>query len=1108
MGLMKKYAFVFVLLTTFYVMLLSSAESAEKPCDQWIARAVSVQGIVEVRKAGQASWQQVKLNDIFCTGDMIRVQENSRAAVVLSNETNLSLDHNTTISFVGIEQKKTYLLDLLSGAMHFFSRLTRSIRVLTPFVNASVEGTEGLVRVNVDNTFLSIFEGKVMAANEIGSIILSGGQSAIAETGQAPVARVVVRPRDAVQWAMYYPPIINWRQSDFEDAEPTDWSSMVRKSIGYYWRGNLAAAFVAIANAPEEIDDPRFYTYRAALYLTVGRVKQAQADIVRALSRDSDNIYAFALQSIIHVVKNEIDQALTLANRAVESDPESSVARVALSFVQQSQFNIEGALNSLQKAVELDPENALGWARLAELYLSVGNIRQADKAAVKAVALNPGLSRTQTVLGFAYLIRVKINDAKNAFQRAIELDSAAPLPRLGLGLAIIRSGNLKSGRAEIEIAAGLAPNNSLIRSYLGKAYFDEKRDSKSKSQYEIAKKLDPLDPTPWFYDAIRKQTINRPVEALQDMQKSIELNDNRAVFRSRLLLDEDLAARSASLGRIYNDLGFQQLGLIEGWKSVNTAPANFSAHRLLADLYAALPRHEIARVSELLQSQLLQPININPVQPSLAESNLLILENAGPSDPSFNEFNPLFLRNRLALQANGVVGSNNTLGGEIAQSGVWNKFSYNLGLFHYETEGFRDNNDQNRDIFNLFTQAELSPRTSLLAEFRYSNVESGDLLLLYEPDDFLEDFRENSDTRSVRIGLRQSFTPNSEIIATASYRTKDTEQPEIVIVDEKGFGAEVQHLFRSERYSITSGAGYFETDREDKDISFFGPSTKTSDTNHANFYVYFQNEWPKKVNWTLGGSVDLFNGAVADRDQFNPKFGVTMYPFTRTTLRGAIFRSLKRTLLSDQTIEPTQVAGFNQFFDDPEGTEAWRYGVAIDQKFSANLYGGAEYSRRDLKVPGEIVDLVSFELKVVKTNWYERFGRAYLFWTPHTWLALGAEYQYERFDRNSENPGEENIIKLITHRFPFGINFFHPTGFFFRLSPTYVDQDIESFIQASDRFWVVDSSIGYRLPKRFGIFSIEAKNLLDEQFNFQDTDPATPSILPDRSIFARLSLSL
>ena len=84
-----------------------------------------------------------------------------------------------------------------------------------------------------------------------------------------------------------------------------------------------------------------------------------------------------------------------------------------------------------------------------------------------------------------------------------------------------------------------------------------------------------------------------------------------------------------------------------------------------------LPRHEIARVSELLQSQLLQPINITPVQPRLAESNLLILSGAGPADLSFNEFNPLFNRNRFALQASGVAGSNSTLGDELVQSGVW-----------------------------------------------------------------------------------------------------------------------------------------------------------------------------------------------------------------------------------------------------------------------------------------------------------------------------------------------------------------------------------------------------------------------------------------------------
>jgi hypothetical protein len=117
----------------------------------------------------------------------------------------------------------------------------------------------------------------------------------------------------------------------------------------------------------------------------------------------------------------------------------------------------------------------------------------------------------------------------------------------------------------------------------------------------------PTIPTPRFYSAIAKQTTNRPVEALQDIQTAIELNDNRAVYRSKLMLDSDLAARSASQARIYSDLGFQQRALVEGHNAVNADPTNHSAHRFLADSYSVLPRHEIARVSELLQSQLLQP---------------------------------------------------------------------------------------------------------------------------------------------------------------------------------------------------------------------------------------------------------------------------------------------------------------------------------------------------------------------------------------------------------------------------------------------------------------------------------------------------------------------
>ncbi|MGD9228514.1 MAG: tetratricopeptide repeat protein, partial [Desulfobacterales bacterium] len=526
--------------------LLYPCVSFAENCEKRVATVVSVQGSVEVQRAGETQWQTVKLNDTFCPGDKIRVNERSRAGLTLVNQPVLRLDQNTSITLGGVKEKQTSVVELARGALHFFSRVRRNLEVLTGFVNAGVEGTEGFISVEKDRTFISIFDGQVLASNAVGSLTLTSGQSAVAEAGKAPVLRVVVRPRDAVHWALYYLPVL----------------------------------YVPPGESPkEDLGDPGFLTYRASRLLAVGRVNAAKADIQRALSLNPMYSDAYALQATIFVVQNEREKALGSAKKAVETGPNSATAHIATSYARQADFDLEGARASVEEAVRLDPNNALAWARLAELWSSLGRLGRALDAAKKAVDLDPNLSRTQMVLGFAYLTQVKTTESRAAFEKAIEFDQADPLSRLGLGLAKIRGGDLQAGGREVEIAASLDPNNSIIRSYLGKTYFENKQIGLDEREYAIAKELDPNDPTPWFYGAIAKQTTNRPVEALHDFQKAIELNDNRKVYRSRLLLDSDEAARSAATARIYSDLGFQQRALVEGWSAVNTDPTNFSAHR-------------------------------------------------------------------------------------------------------------------------------------------------------------------------------------------------------------------------------------------------------------------------------------------------------------------------------------------------------------------------------------------------------------------------------------------------------------------------------------------------------------------------------------------------
>jgi tetratricopeptide (TPR) repeat protein len=1113
--------------------LLYPDGSSAETCEKWVAKVTSAQGTVESQRVGETEWQPVNLDDTYCPGDKIRVQEKSRADVILLNQSILRLNENTAITLESVKEEKTSLIDLIKGAVHFFSRSPSNLEVQTPFTTAGVRGTEFFVSVEEDKTSLSVFEGKVLAANQAGSLLLTGGQSAVAEAGKAPALRIIARPRDAVQWALYYPPVLYIRPDEFQAG--TDWQGMVRESIEFYMRGDLQKAFDSIEKVSGDVRDSRFFTYRATLLLSVGRVDEAGVDIEQALGLNPNDSNAFALQAIIAVVQNEKEKAFNVAQKAVGTDPNSATAQIALSYAQQAQFDLEGARASLEKAVQLKPENALAWARLAELWSSFGNLDEALRAAEKAVALEPNLSRTQTVLGFAYLVQVKTKEARNTFEKAIALDQANPLPRLGLGLAKIREGNLDEGSREIEIAASLDSSNALVRSYLGKAYFEEKRTRLDEREYAVAKELDPQDPTPWFYDAIQKQTMNRPVEALQDLEKAIELNDNRAVYRSRLLLDSDLAARSASLARIYTDLGFQQRALVEGWNSVNIDPTNFSAHRFLSDSYAVLPRHEIARVSELLQSQLLQPINITPIQPRLAESNLFLVSAGGPGSLSFNEFNPIFNRDQLTLQANGLFGENETGAGEGVVSGIYKKASFSLGYTHFETDGFRANNDQEDEIANAFVQLELTPKASIQAEYRYRNTEIGDLQQKFFLENFFLGLRNTQEQNTYRLGGQYAFSPGSILLGSFTYQDANF----TTIFDEAGiftglkipqeaFGVELEHLFRSRYINLRSGVGYFDLDGEIDATTRFdlpppplgpGPieerSTTNTDIQHVNGYAYADFNLLKKVTATGGVSFDSLSGDFpggGDKDQVNPKFGIIWNPFSGTTVRAAIFRVLKRTLITDQTLEPTQVAGFNQFFDDLNLTESWRYGEAIDQKFTKDSFGGVEFSKRDLTVL--FLDSFTDPANPItrEVDWDEYLGRVYLFWTPHPWLALGAEYIFERFERDERFSA--GVKELDTHRVPLGIRFFHSSGLNASLTTTYWNQNGEfegfaepGFLSGSNDFWLVDTAIGYRLPKRYGFVTVGATNLFDQEFKFFDVDFANPSIQPDRVFFVRVTLA-
>ena len=100
---------------------------------------------------------------------------------------------------------------------------------------------------------------------------------------------------------------------------------------------------------------------------------------------------------------------------------------------------------------------------------------------------------------------------------------------------------------------------------------------------------------------------------------------------------------------------------------------------------------------------------------------------------------------------------------------------------------------------------------------------------------------------------------------------------------------------------------------------------------------------------------------------------------------------------------------------------------------------------------------------------------------------------------------------------PLSVRYFDPSGFFAVAGMQYIDQSVnhqsdnghndESWGNA----WLLDASIGYRLPQRRGIISLDVNNILDQNFHWQNdtfrsSEQQNRLFLPERSAMVRLNL--
>ena len=709
---------------------------------------------VEASPPPASPWIPAVVGKELLLREKVRTGELSRATVRLSNEHLIRVNAASQLVILpSLIAGKPLGVELQKGEIYLHSRgQPMELGLRTPVVNGSPLGTEFRVRVEENGTTtFTMFDGEVELENAHGKLRLGNNEQAVIEPGRAPRKTAVIEARNSIQWCLYYPGVLHVPELALS---PTD-ARILQKSIAAYQSGDLLGALDEWPGRYHPAS-PGGKLYRAMLVLAVGQVSEARSALA-GVAKDAPGRHAI----------EEMMDAVNYAERRTEREPATAGEWLARSYYEQSRARLDGALAAARKATAAAPESGYAWTRVAELLFSFGKTQDASKALDRGLRLAPRNAQAHALRGFLLAAQNHIGDARQSFEQAIALDGALANAWLGRGLTSIRAGHEQDGRRDMQVAAALEPNRSILRSYLGKAASQTGSNAKANLELDRAKKLDPNDPTPWLYSALQRKQENRYNEAVADLEKSLDLNDNRRVYRSQFLLDQDRAVRGTNLAAIYEKNGMIEQSVYEAVRAVNGDYGSAAAHLFLANSYDALRdpnrvllRYETAATNELLLSNLLSPVGGGSLSQFVSQQEYSkLFEKDGIGASSLFEY-----------RSTGQVRENASLYGTLGNL----SFAIDAG-YHYN-RGVRLNNSLSNTETTATFKLQLGPQDSLFFQTTFGNLSTGDVFQRYD----------QSEVNGVNVqvpdgagGFSTKFVPNR---FAQSFHQNERQEPGMVLI--------------------------------------------------------------------------------------------------------------------------------------------------------------------------------------------------------------------------------------------------------------------------------------------------------------------------------------
>lgn len=170
-----------------------------------VALVARVEGVLQVDQAGSGDWRAVKAGEQVATGDTIRTDEGTRAALDFGNGVSVRIDAGSLVSLaaadrVVLDHGGLYVdADPRSGVQH-------PLVIETAYGSVRHLGTQYQVRTARSSIEVGIREGRVEVTSAAGTDAGAAGEQLIIPS-EGPITRTTISPQDARwQWATQIAP--------------------------------------------------------------------------------------------------------------------------------------------------------------------------------------------------------------------------------------------------------------------------------------------------------------------------------------------------------------------------------------------------------------------------------------------------------------------------------------------------------------------------------------------------------------------------------------------------------------------------------------------------------------------------------------------------------------------------------------------------------------------------------------------------------------------------------------------------------------------------------------------------------------------------------------